>query len=541
MVTASRACKQLWGRTAYWTVAGAVAMGAWAPGAVAQRVDGSTTPPAPTIDSVIIVQRNVFDPDEAKSNFLFKLSNAFHIQTRRFVINQELLFDPGDPLDSLVLNETARNLRTLGLFRDVDIDTVRIDDRLVARLDVADAWTTTLQIDARSTGGQAMWGLGVKEKNILGTGTLFRAKYRKEVDRNSFTLEASQSRLLATRAGFFWRWDQLSDGQKGVWGFGLPFRAFANRTALEVTGEWASHRVLQFRSGDLSNEFFRRLFLLNFNAAIAPVASESRYLRVGFLGQVKREEYLALADTGLSLPDTVTGAVGIGAEVTKAQFLVTHHYLAFARDVDVDISPRLALRLWLAPSAFGYQRTGVGPALDFQVGGSIGGRHFAWVQGHANGLFTSAGLDSGQVRGILTAVTQPIPRTSTVLRLEASVRKGAPPADEFDVGFDKGLRRFPAHAFTGDREIWWTLEERVFLVDSFLKLFGIGLAGFVDYGGAWFDDQAPRYGGSAGFGLRLSSTRAGSVTMARLDLAYRFGDGFGDKRWVFSFGRNVTF
>jgi hypothetical protein len=29
--------------------------------------------------------------------------------------------------------------------------------------------------------------------------------------------------------------------------------------------------------------------------------------------------------------------------------------------------------------------------------------------------------------------------------------------------------------------------------------------------------------------------------MGRLDLAYRFGDGVGDKRWVLSFGRNVTF
>lgn len=496
---------------------------------------------APTIDSVVIVQRNVFDPDETRGNFLFRLLNTLHIRTRSFVIRQELLFDEGRPADSLVLNETARNLRTLGLFRDVDIDTLTVDGQLTARVDVADAWTTTVQMDARSTGGQTMWGLGLKEKNILGTGTLFRAKFRKEVDRNSFTLEASQNRLLGTRAGFFGRWDQLSDGNKGVWGVGLPFRAFADRNAVELTGEWATQRELQFRDGVLETEFFRRLIQVNMNAAIAPLADESRYLRLGVLGQIKREEYQLLADTALAIPDTVTAAIGFGAELTKARFLITHYYLAFSRDVDVDLSPRVAVSVWLAPSALGYERTGVGPSLEFQIGGSVGGRHFARLEGFANGLFTSAGLDSGQVRGILTAVTQPIPRTATVLRLEASVRKGAPPSKEFDVGFDKGLRRFPAHAFTGDQEIWWTAEQRVFLLDSFLKLFGIGLATFVDYGGAWFDDQSPRFGGSVGAGLRLSSTRAGAVTMGRLDVAYRFGDGFGENRWVFSFGRNVTF
>ncbi len=526
------------------TIAAAALLLSWPSAAPSQSPRVTDPRGVARIDSVIVTQRNVFDEDEARSNFLFRLSNAFHIQTRSFVIRQELLFAPGDPVDTLVLNETARNLRALGLFRDVDIDTVRVDDRLVAQVDVADAWTTTLQADARTTGGQVMWGLGLKEKNILGTGTLFRTKFRKEVDRNSFTLEASQNRLLASRAGFFWRWDQLSDGNKGDWGVGLPFRAFADRNAFELTGSWASRRVLQFRNGflnDSSGQFFQRLFSLNMRTAVAPKASESGYVRLGFLAQLKREEYMLLADTARAVPDTVSAAVGVGIEMAKARFLVTQYYLAFARDVDVDISPRLAVGLWLAPSAFGYERTGIGPVLDFQIGGSIGGRHFAVIEGHVNGLFTSSGLDSGQVRGVLTAVTQPIPRTATVLRVEAGVLEGAPPSHEFDVGFDRGLRRFPAHAFTGEVELWWTLEERVFLIDSFLKLFGIGFAGFVDYGGAWFQDQPARFGGSVGFGLRLSSTRAGAITMGRLDLAYRFGEGFGDSRWVFSFGRNVTF
>ncbi len=116
-----------------------------------------------------------------------------------------------------------------------------------------------------------------------------------------------------------------------------------------------------------------------------------------------------------------------------------------------------------------------------------------------------------------------------------------PPSREFDLGLGVGPRAFGAHAFTGNRSVWGTFEQRFFVVDEFMNLFGIGFAGFLDYGGAWFDNQSPRLGGDVGFGLRLSSTRAGDVTVGRLDLSYRFGDGVDGDRWIFSFGRNVPF
>lgn len=497
-------------------------------------------PRATVIDSVAIVSRNVFDPEEAAESLLFRLANAFHIRTRRYVIRQELLFKVGEAYDSAKVAETARNLRALQLFRDVDIDSLRSGDTLTVRVNAADAWTTTLQADGRSSGGDLMWGLGVKEKNLLGTGTTGRIKYRKEVDRNSFTVEAAQNRLLGTRAMVYGRLDELSDGSKGVWGLGFPFRAFADRRGLMLPGEFAQRRVLQFRDGDVYREYWQRLVTQRVNLGVAPVAGEEGYFRLNLMGQLKREEYLPLVDTGLVIPDTVTGALGMTAELVRARFQVTHYYLGFSRDVDVDLSSRLTIGTWLAPEAFGYQRTGIGPTLDFQVAAAAA-KSFARLEAHANGLFTSTGLDSGQVRTALTVVTQPIHRAATVFRLEAGLRDGTPPSEEFDVGFGAGLRGFPAHAFTGNRMVWGTLEQRWFLIDDFLRLFGIGLAGFVDYGGAWFDDQSARFGGEVGAGLRLASTRAGAVTMGRIDVGYRVGDGFDGRRWVLSFGRNVTF
>jgi hypothetical protein len=129
-----------------------------------------------------------------------------------------------------------------------------------------------------------------------------------------------------------------------------------------------------------------------------------------------------------------------------------------------------------------------------------------------------------------------------VLHVQAGARKRPPPGAEFDLGHGLGPRGFQPHAFTGDRTIWGTLEHRVFAVDEFFGLLGVGFAAFFDYGGAWYDGQAMRFGGDVGVGLRLGATRATGTNVGRLDLAYRFGAGFGGgRRWVLSFGRSYPF
>jgi hypothetical protein len=89
--------------------------------------------------------------------------------------------------------------------------------------------------------------------------------------------------------------------------------------------------------------------------------------------------------------------------------------------------------------------------------------------------------------------------------------------------------------------VWGTLEHRAYLIDELFNLFGLGFAAFLDYGGAWYPDERPRKGGNVGVGLRLGATRATGANLGRFDLAYRFGDGVGADRWIFSFGRAFTY
>ncbi|UCG85859.1 MAG: hypothetical protein JSW71_18410 [Gemmatimonadota bacterium] len=493
----------------------------------------------PVIDTIVVITQDVYGSEES-SNFLTRIANAVHFKTRPSVVHRELLFTAGTAYDSALVAETERNLRGLGLFREVRIDTVRLAGRLAAVVRTADGWTTELQLNARFTAGTFSWGLGLIERNFLGAATVAGVTYRDEPDRTAFTIRGATERAFGSRIAVRGLYDKLSDGTRGVWGMGIPYRAFVDRSSLGYDGYAGDERVLQYRDGVARDTLQRRSFIQVGRLSTAPVAKTGEYLRLGVAGQFKSEAYLSARDTGTVVPDTMTAVIGGFAEWARARFRVVTHYNGFARDFDLDLSTRILLSTWVAPSAFGYERTGLGAAVSLQTGVSLG-PNFALLEGQANGLFTSTGLDSGRVWVGLTMAARPFPRNATVLHLEVGAYENTPPGTEFDLGHGTGPRLFGPHSFTGTRAVWVALEHRSFLIDEILGLVGVGVAGFVDYGGAWYSDQSSRLGGNFGVGLRIGATRATGPNVGRIDFGYRFGEGTEGKRWALSFGQGFTF
>lgn len=109
------------------------------------------------------------------------------------------------------------------------------------------------------------------------------------------------------------------------------------------------------------------------------------------------------------------------------------------------------------------------------------------------------------------------------------------------MGLGTGPRAFRSHAFTGDRSFYTTAEYRYVVKEEIWQLFGIGLAGFVDYGGAWYDGSPRRTGWDAGLGLRLGASRASGVEAIRIDLARRFATDVEGAGWVIAVGKGLTF
>ena len=235
--------------------------------------------PAPTIDTIIVVNRNVFDAQEEAQSFMARVANGLHVTTRAAVIRGALLVNPGDPYDSARVVESERALRSLNVFSRVRLDTTRLDGRLALRVATVDGWSTKPQLGYSTAGGSTSWLLGLVEDNFLGSATSLLAVYNHTPDRNVFDLGYLSPHFLSRRTVLQALYRAKSDGDQGFWAVGVPFYETAARRALLTSGEAASERVLRFQDGDTSATAQRRALRLGLVAGFGLSAISARLRR----------------------------------------------------------------------------------------------------------------------------------------------------------------------------------------------------------------------------------------------------------------------
>ena len=512
--------------------------------------NGQETPPAlsdtiaPVVDSIAIITQNVFTDEEAENTGIFRFANKLRFKTREWVVDRELLMRVGQPYDSLLTEETERNLRSLGLFAEVSVDTVTENGQLVSTVRTRDAWSTQPLIELSFQSDGTITGrLGLTETNIFGTGNYAHIAYRKDVDRDGMELSGELRRLAGTQVNVGGQYYNLSDGNWGDWFIGDPWRSFNDRRAIVYAGDAADRQAIQYRVESSSVRDTTRYWHENYShrgiLGFATNATPRYYTRFGVIGEIRNQKYVLVQDTSQLVPDTVLAFVGVFGEYRRSEFRVLRFMNGFAEE-DIDLSATVSLGLNIAPNAFGYDSFGLGPSMFLQAGGSLG-EGFVHGKLSANGLFNAAGLDSGRVNLAVTVAQKLARRHATMLHARAGMMENPPPSGEYDLGFAFPPRSWEPHSFVGTRSLSGTLEHRWWAMDNVLNLFGIGLVGFVDYGGAWYEDQAPRWGGAAGIGIRTGSSRGSAADTGRIDLGYRFGQDVTGSRWVISFGSGWAF
>ncbi|HKH44633.1 MAG TPA: POTRA domain-containing protein, partial [Thermoanaerobaculia bacterium] len=122
----------------------------------------SSVPPDAALESngavigdVVLRVGDVFDPSDPKENhLLFRLANKLHRNTRDEVIEQQLLFRPGDRYSRHLLDESERLLRQNRYLNDVKIRPVHYDDgRVDLEVVTRDVWTLNVGAGLGRSGG----------------------------------------------------------------------------------------------------------------------------------------------------------------------------------------------------------------------------------------------------------------------------------------------------------------------------------------------------------------------------------------------------
>jgi hypothetical protein len=496
------------------------------------------------ISAITLERRNVFDQEESAKSWLLRLVNTLHVRTQPAIIRNEYLLRVGDRYDSLRAAETERNLMALGVFRGVSVDSVTSDSGVTLRVVTRDGWSTRPDFRFRSTGGSVVYTLALIEDNLLGTATHTELNYRKDPDRSSTILAFRKTRLIAGKVGADLVYTDRSDGRLLSGVLSWPFFANESRLGASLTFDTRRERVLGFRDGlEFARDTLQRRYVLGrVDVGRAFRASPLGYLRAGVVAQVRRDDFTDQTTADLvGIPTrTVTGAAGLFVEARRDHHAKVRGYQSFGVDEYIDLSGIVRLTALAAPKAFGYRADGIAPLLTAHTGVQFPGG-FAYGDASAGGLYTSAGLDSGQVLLGGTAVFLPTPRHQVIVHAEWGMLALPVRGSEFDLGLGAGPRGFREHAFTGDREYFGTAEYRYTVTQDFLKVTGVGLAAFADHGGAWWQGEAHRSGWDAGVGLRFGPSRAPDQESSRIDLVRRFANDREPGGWVLVVGKGFVF
>lgn len=494
------------------------------------------------IVGIMLDRRNV-----GEGSFLGPITRKLHKTTQAPFIRDEYLFHIGDVYDSSRVAQTARNLRALGVFTTVVIDTVRTDSGLVVRVRTQDGWSTKIITALRTTGGSAAWTLGLVETNLLGTITTADIRFYHDPDRDNLILGLHRDRVIAGKIGATLQYVPRSDGALAGGALVLPWYSNAQRFGMTVTTTDDRERIYRYFGGDPvpQDTLEERYVLGRVDIARAIVARDDHYIRVGAVVQLRRDDFASettLAVVGIPT-HTVTGALGVYVEDNlRDHHVVVHNFQAFGRPEDVDLSTVVRVTAFAAPTAFGYAPAdaGIGPGIGIHTGFIFPGG-FAYQDFVANGLYGSAGLDSGQVIASTTIALIPMARHQLILHAEAGALRQPLPGSEFDLGLGSGPRAYAQHAFTGDREFNLSADYRFALVPNLFHVVGVGLAAFGDYGGAWYAGSGRRTGWDAGVGLRLGVSQDPDPTVNRFDLAWRGARPGLPGGWVFAVARGFPF
>jgi hypothetical protein len=337
------------------------------------------------------------------------------------------------------------------------------------------------------------------------------------------------------------QYENRSDGNLALLIVDRPFFSLTSPQAFRLEAEDRDERILRFTEGleEATDTLSRRFTLLRGSFAWATRASSAGYTRVGVKAQVRRDDFIPESSVG-PFRRTITSTFGPYLVWNRARFLVARGYAGFAREEDVDLGATVRVGLLVAPGILGYDRDGIGSEIAGRVGAIIPGG-FAYFDAAANGLYTAAGLDSGSVQLGLTTVFQPGPAHVAIFHVEGGLLKNPVPGEEFDLGLGSGPRAFGSHAFTGDRSFFATAEYRLTVTNDLFGLVGLGIAGFVDHGGAWYEGSPRRVGWDAGVGLRLGPSRSTATDALRFDLARRFATDVEPSGWVLTVGKGFAF
>ena len=473
------------------------------------------------VGSIRIDRKEIFETEDSSAHNLFAvLVNKVHSTTNESIIRNELLFREGEVYDRLLIQESERNLRRMGIIGDIRI---RTDSTLSAAADVVvethEKWTMGLGLSYKQEGGVRSFSASAGEDNFLGNAQKVALDYNYRSNRsnpNGMEFRFREPRVFSSRWSSTLQYKNSEDLSIVT---ALLEHPFFSEDASWSSGIYADNgrvRRRLYRDGiQLSEEDVR-------------VQGQSAWL-VGSFGDQSKVRF------GMGIRNSRSASSGVTAERTDNLTLIS-------------ISAGYVQRSWKKEVFVNSLERVEDVPLGFACG-IVAGKNIARVDARNTPYYVAsagtAALEATDTWSVSPRISYEAydveggPNETTlewgilgrskysqnkmlVANVRAVLGSSWSPGRQLTLGSPTGLRGYPSFEFSGERTLLFNVEHR-WTTDLKWWIFRFGGAVFLDCGTAWNerdDFSRQRFHASTGLGLRIENIKQQGLGIIRIDLAF---------------------
>ena len=227
---------------------------------LASIVFAQDTPGAFKIDSIRYNIGDAFDDSKYHTQYdkwAYDLLNLIHFETREVTVKKLLLFDEGETVTPIQVQEAERFLRSQNFLSDASIKITNEDGKNIANVKTSDNWTLSIPTTFGFAGKEynyknLNWGIGVQESNFLGLGQKLGFYFGHNEFRDMWQVEYGDPHFLFRYNHLDFLYSYNTDGYLAYGKMYIPFLSRSqNQWAYIIEGLKNKHEAYFYGSGKL--------------------------------------------------------------------------------------------------------------------------------------------------------------------------------------------------------------------------------------------------------------------------------------------------
>jgi hypothetical protein len=500
------------------------------------------------IRNINYLQLNVFDendPDE--NNSIYRFLNWLHIKTKPAVVKSQLLFQAGDKINYLAIEETGRILRGRKYLSDAYIVPQQLcGDQVDVLVVTRDAWALEPEVSFSHRSGENQSGIGLYDGNIFGTGNSLSIGYDKNEQRNAVSYDFSNPHFMNKPVAVHLLYEDTSDGRNQEVDISHPF--YSLDTPWSGGGKISDlSQIETIRSrGEVVNKFRHRDEEMTVYYGRATDIND-KFTQRWLVGYTEEQNsFYPIDETLQPIPELDKASYPwIEYQYVENKFGSYINLNQIRRPEDVATGEKFILRLGMAGTNFGNPDDVLRYMALYDRFFDLGEKHIMEFEAELDGRqhLGISGLDPNLFSSSLSYHYLQNEKNRWYARAEFSIGENLPQYDELTVGGITGLRGYPIDFARGEKRYVLTLERRYFSDVHLFNLLRVGGVVFFDMGKAWGlpnESYAPLLS-DVGFGLRFSSTKVRIGNVIHVDIAMPLAERSGIDKYQFIVGAEQKF